>query len=663
MTLQPAAVADARYSSPPMATTSRTGGRSSIAATVAAAVFGLLMIVPWQPEWTPHQLGYRDFSWIWALSEAFRHGRVFGRDFIFTAGPLGFLGPRGYIPATGPALWIGWSAIALTWSAVLWRQLSRSLPHPVARVVLFAVTVICAVVSCDAFFLSIPVLAAAIAVTAADRDGAPWDLLAISVLLAAGSLVKFSFLAGGVATVAMMTVWDIMRRRRPLVGLAYGAAVLIMWLACGQPLGAFAEFMRTSMQVSGGYTAAMSLDMGDRRVLLAVAAAVALVVAASVVIAIRRRTIGLGMVITVFFATWLLVAKASFVRFDSGHQLIAPLWAVTALPVLWTAIAAFDASAATMAIVGFGFAVCCVATELALRDAERPGLASTAVAVPARLYRSLRTMIMPRDALRQEATSFDAMRREAVAHDPLPKIDGTVDVYPDDLAVVLSHAFAYAPRPVPQSYTAYTPQLAELNAAHLRGRNAPENILFDIGPIDLRFSAMEDGSSWPEIWRHYSFAGDTGGFLWLRRRINGHPTPDPRPLPGITATIGTPFQVPDVACGGVMAEFGLRPTLLYRLKTLLWKGPSVVLRLSPGPGDRALIPAMTTVPFLISPVIETRRHFAEFMQRGFTADSAGRPRTAEVRVLAAKPERYFAPDFAVTFRSVAPIDACPPTQP
>jgi len=118
-----------------------------------------------------------------------------------------------------------------------------------------------------------------------------------------------------------------------------------------------------------------------------------------------------------------------------------------------------------------------------------------------------------------------------------------------------------------------------------------------------------------------------------------------------------------VACGGVMAEFGLRPTLLYRLKTLLWKGPSVVLRLSPGPGDRGLIPAMTTVPFLISPVIETRRHFAEFMQRGFTADSAGRPRTAAVRVLAAKPERYFAPDFAVTFRSVAPIDACPPTQP
>ena len=630
-----------------------------IAWTVAAALCGLLMVVPWQTESTRAQLGYLDFSWVWALSDAFVHGRVFGRDLVFTAGPLGFLGPRAVVPATGSLLWTWWSAIAVIWSSLLWRQLARSIANPALRIGLFGWAMLCATLSSDAFFLAIPILAVAIAVTRADDAGAPIDMQAVAVLLAVGSLVKFSFLVAGAAAIGVLSLWDLARRRWPLTGVTYLVTFLVLWVVCGQPLGALPDFVGTSLQVAGGYTPTMSLSSGDRRAMYGVIATMALGLAGAAWITLRRRSLAFGVVTSVWFATCVLVAKASFARFDPIHEVIAPLWVASSLPMLWAATLTFDASMATTAMMVLMLIGGSASSELALRHAGRPGMLASAIAVPSRVLRSLHAIANPRNALARERYSFDAMRSDEIARAPLPQISGTVDVYPSDVSALLSHGFSYAPRPMFQSYAAYTPGLAELNAAHLRGREAPDNLLFDIAPIDARLASMEDGSSWIEIWRHYVAAADTGGFLWLRRRAQPVAIDAPRPLSTMTATIGVPFRLPEVSCGGVMAALDLRPTLRYRLGSLLWKAPELAIRFAPGDRDKRVEPTLLNTPFLISPRIETRRDFAELMQTGTVVANDARPITAELRVLSPHPDRYFASRFSVRFFSVQPAAPCP----
>ena len=635
-----------------------TNGAPAGVGTAVAALCGLLLIVPWQTESTRTQLGYLDFSWVWALSDAFAHGRVFGRDLVFTAGPLGFLGPRAYVPETGALLWIWWSAIALVWSALLWRQLGRSVANPALRVGFFAWTLLCAVLSSDAFFLAIPILAGAITVTRANDDGVSIDMLGVSALLAVGALVKFSFLVAGAAAIGVLSLWDLSRRRWPLAGVVFLATFMVLWLGCGQPIGALADFTKTSLQVAGGYTPTMSLSSGDRRALYVVIATMMLGIVITVWITLKRRSLPFATLTLIWLAMCVLVAKASFARFDPVHEVIAPLWAASSIPTLWAATLAFDAGMSTSAVLAVMLIGGAVSSEFALRHAERPGVLSSAIGVPSRVLHAIRTLVNPPSALARERRSFDAMRNEEVARTPLPEITGTVDVYPSDVSALLSHGLAYDPRPMLQSYAAYTPRLAELNAAHLRGDKAPANLLFDIAPIDVRLASMEDGLSWIEIWRRYSFAEDTGGFLWLQRRSKALALAAPRLLSTTTATIGIPFKLPEVDCGGIMAAFDLRPTLRYRVGSLFWKAPELAVRLSPGGHDKRVEPTLLGTPFLIAPRVDTRKDFASFMQTGTVAANHARPTSAELHVLSSYPERYFARNFSVRFFSVQPVESC-----
>jgi len=189
----------------------------------------------------------------------------------------------------------------------------------------------------------------------------------------------------------------------------------------------------------------------------------------------------------------------------------------------------------------------------------------------------------------------------------------------------------------------------------LRGPDAPENILFDIAPIDGRFPSMEDGLSWIEIWRRYSVTADTGGFLWLRRRVAPADIPAPRAFATSRAHFNVPFAIPALPCEGIIMQVLVSPTIFNRVKMLLWKGPELTIQV---PGERhwfRLLPGMVGSGFLLSPVVKTREQFAEFMRKGAAgAPDTRKPRSVTLRLATPEPQRYFAPEFTVRFLAVQP---------
>jgi hypothetical protein len=234
-----------------------------------------------------------------------------------------------------------------------------------------------------------------------------------------------------------------------------------------------------------------------------------------------------------------------------------------------------------------------------------------------------------------------------------------VDVYPWDVSTVFAARLPYAPRPIFQSFSAYTPTLATRNAEHLRSRRAAENVLFDIESIDGRLPAMDDGGSWAPLWARYTLVADTGGFLWLRRRPTPLAEPAPRLLGTARTRLGDPIPLPRVACGAVWMQADLRPTLAYRLATVLWKGPTVVMAEPTTGRSWRVIPAIVRSGFPVWPVVTRRRHFAELMTSGRVTDAASAaPSAVSLRVVDGSPSRYFAPDVDVRFYALEPAGVC-----
>ena len=192
----------------------------------------------------------------------------------------------------------------------------------------------------------------------------------------------------------------------------------------------------------------------------------------------------------------------------------------------------------------------------------------------------------------------------------MPPIEGGVDVYPWNQAVLIAHDLQYDPRPVIQSYSVYAPELAELNAAHLRSAHAPDNILFDINPMNNNFPSLEDGLSWPELLTRYDVQEVTGQFVILKRSSR------PReyhlsPLADVPVRLGRPVTVV-TNDGPLWAELEINQTFWGAVVATLYKPPALKLTVSLQDGRQLVfqvVPGMVRSGFLLSPLIQDKASF------------------------------------------------------
>ena len=82
----------------------------------------------------------------------------------------------------------------------------------------------------------------------------------------------------------------------------------------------------------------------------------------------------------------------------------------------------------------------------------------------------------------------------------LPKVqaevrDASIDVLGNEQAMALLNNLNYTPRPVFQGYTAYTPNLINLNTAFYSSPKAPAYVLYKNQTIDDRFPTLDDAGA------------------------------------------------------------------------------------------------------------------------------------------------------------------------
>ena len=586
---------------------------------ILSFVYCFLMIPPWNPKGYGFDL---DQSWASALHIAISQGLQFGRDLIYTYGPYGFMQVDLYFPDTYFSAFCWRLLMALA----VWLGLFRIMRHCLGRrdrSILFLIpifgffpnqfawlghfpfTVI--ILPLIIYFYVSPSLTPALVIT----------IFAMALM----SLVKHTYLLPSLVFVILITIDEIFRQRRlPRILPLYLVAIVFLWLVAGQNLANFPSYIVNGLEIVKGYTPSMAKFGPWNQIIfyLISTGLFWLLVAAT---EWKYRQI-LGLLPSLGLAAILfLIFKGTFVR-HGGNRAMMATFSTTPIvlmfvAMLWPQIRNYGwqlgKKIKVTATLWFGVALLLLFLmgSIILHHYLDYGYGTYSLKIfqlSAVRFSEAAALIRGQANLPQK---FDLATANIKAKNPLPNLSGTVDLYPNELAVIFAHGLDYQPRPIIQSFSAYTNKLAELNADHLKSNNAAETILFDINPIDSRFPSIEDGLSWPELLTRYDIKDIEGRYLVLKRNWQTRPY-SIKPLVEATVSLGEWFELPEDQSWPLWAKIDLSPNLFGKLTSTALKLPSMYMEIETFDGRQnkyRLITDIMSQGFLISPVLANRWDF------------------------------------------------------
>lgn len=547
-----------------------------------------------------------DSSWQAVLTYAHNHHWQYGRDIVFPFGPLGFLftpvfagypvGIRllmdvllSFVLASGVCL--------LIWRAKLWwRVLLLLLLTAIftAMDTLFELGVVCWGLLC-------------LVESGKRASVCRWVLAG---LVAVVSLWKFSLAVTGGATVVTVAAWQVLHGQKRAIAwlVCVGTAgFLLGWLVLGQKLSSLWPHFLYSIDLSNGYNLTMSTTAPRRIRVVGVAAAILSLLA----IVLRTLTFsgrhpslfGRALLpIWLVFVTF-LAWKHGFVRAD-GHEAFffgfASMLTVALLAVPSTSTWARRISEGTTLVV--------VLLALVALEWRFPGTVSQRLSnlVP-HVSRNLRTMVHIAPYRQQMDQALAAQRQRNQLSKLRSRIGAaTVDVFGKNQAFALYNDLNYHPRPVFQSYCAYTRELMSLNQRFYEGPAAPDFVLFALSPEDSRLPALEDSGALRTLLARYKVVDAEGSFLLFERTRNEGSRL--APIRDGTASIGEAIPLSEPTDQDLWMEIRLSPTLPGRVTQFLYQPPMVYLcnwtNTPPMRGPEFRAPAsMMEAGFIVRPLL------------------------------------------------------------
>ncbi|HKZ15026.1 MAG TPA: hypothetical protein VJL81_14390 [Solirubrobacterales bacterium] len=453
-----------------------TAGRAN---QVPVALWGGLLVaaLTWQIGFGTPAVGL-DASWNAGLAMAAADGLHFGKQIVFSYGPLGFLNSRLVLFGGQAVLSVIYAALLyLVFCAGLVWALRRAMPTVAALALAFV-----ALAALPLPLLEVALLGAIFAcfwLLEAERPPRALDafVVAAATFAAPAALIKLST-GPLVAVVLFLALLGARAGRLRIAAFVVLLAVelAVLWLALGQSFADLPAFLHRTVEVAGGYSTAMlrSTDVAPWKVTAAVIVAIlsglALVGAAWFAGYRDRlaRWAGMAIVALVSFAIY----KEGVVRTDAGHLTL--LFANAA--VLWIAVG-LGGRWPRLMLVG---AVVVFALSLPVRPAGL-GTQFDLVANVRFGFEQLRTLVSP--ARRAAFTDLGRATMQgtyAIPPAALARLQGhTVAVEPWETGAAWAYELDWQPQPVFQNYSAYTSGLDRLNAAALEDPAGPQRILRD----------------------------------------------------------------------------------------------------------------------------------------------------------------------------------------
>ncbi len=615
-------------------------------------------------------------EWILTLSDIFHRSYRFGVDIMFTFGPWGFVWGA-YHPKTFAITCTVWACIgAVIWwagfRAISFSFMSGSVSKPnrthvAAGILLVLWAMLLQGTNCeysDSRFLLLPFFLLIHAFLVARRTDALTIIL--SVAMAFAGTVKFTYLVanclaiGAIAFAPSRPSWS-----RLVPGGVFLFGFLFFWVIAGQSIADIPAFLRTSIWVVEGYPEAMQITQASpwREVFPF------LLIAIGVIAIARRGTSEMSrgsravFVLALAGLFW-LVFRASYVRHDV-HAAIAAGWTCAAVPifamVFWPRLQSRWSRSGMAASVVLAAGLQAFATS---RYEERamPPFSPTVTAT--NFWQCGRQLIcLARGEPTAPAADYEQMMADLRRNQPLPALQGTVDMIPEDPRSLFANGLKYDPRPTLESYCAYTPALAQANVAKYSGPTAPDHVLFQLASIDRRLANLEDNRLWLSLLERYRLDASYGDFLHLLpravpRRANF------TSLSEREAAINQMFDVPAPPPGQLLwAKIEVKHSAMGKLCAAIYKPFSTRIAAELPDGTTHVyrfIISNGSDGFLLGPIIDSNDEFAALSEFPSNAESTGKSLRAKFPIRCAiQPShfsltsRFFEPTLHVQFFAIA----------
>jgi len=562
----------------------------------------ILILVPFSPTYPAAGL---DPSWRYALNTAVANHLRFGKDIIFTFGPLASVYTRLYSPQTDMLMMFASLVIV---SALLSGLLLVANAARRPWLILFPLA-ISQFVLLDSIFITLPVLMVYTCESGREQHRGK-STVAFLLAAACGLLV----LIKGSTTLPVvfctflsaLALWQVSRHDAiALAAIAIGS-MMLAWVYSGQALSGLPAYFTSQELIISGYSNGMSVNGRLIEPFVYVLIMGLLIRITLLPSAATTWRIALALTVALF-----ICFKAGFTRHD-GHAIIAG----TALFLIgYLTFLRNNTSSATLALALGLFGWLFIAGRdvdwhpSAILDRTVGQLSRSAIAIGYRIAN-------PGLFEKQFNEAVTSIRRTHT----LPAYSGTTDLYPADLSALIASGSNWSPRPVFQSYTAYTPALLSLNREHLI-KSPPSRIYFNVAPIDGRYPSLEDDLSWPLLLSDYEPVAFDGDYAVLQRRDLPKPIGINEPILAGTRMLGTQVEIPDHT-GPIWAEIDVKPTLLGRLVSAAYKNPLLMIILKYDDGSTRtyrFIAGLGKAGFLLSPTVQSGRDFVALQSTRFNA--------------------------------------------
>lgn len=564
----------------------------------------ICLIVPFSPNMPT---GGLDPSWKFGMNQALAQGLAIGRDVIFTFGPYVSIYTKTYHPATDHLMLYGSIYIALSYGLAIFLLVEKSGWFLVA---IFSLFLIVSFVFFDPLYFSYPLIVGVLCLkynsnsekNKIHRNQTLAELIILLIPFGLLPLIKGSFLMLCAVTVVIISASFVLRRKWRRLGVVIFVPIVssfVFWIFSGQPAAGLFSYLISITPIISGYTSAMAADGVNMEIYFYLVAAIVLLL----VISIDKSLMSAEKILTILvFSAYLFIAfKGGFVRHD-GHAQIAGIAIVLA-----TFIAAFIFNPKYITIA-FVFSL----GSWAYIDQNYSGTSTRELF--GRLnstYKSAFKGMQDRlSGSKKLESSFDSAIIGLNNQEKIQILKGTTDIYSYNQSFLIASGNIWNPRPIFQSYSAYTPSLAKKNKEHLVGSSAPDNVIFRVEPIDDRLPPIEDGASWPTLLSNYEPEKIENGFLYLHRILGGVQSKEITLRSGIYSFGETVHLQNEYA--PTYVEILIKPSFFGRLVNVFYKPSKLQISLTLKNGMTAsysLVPGMAASGFVISPLINNSDDF------------------------------------------------------
>jgi len=566
-----------------------------------------------------------DASWSMVLVHAHRHGLQFGTDIAFTFGPLGFLISNVYFDGVPLSKYL-WEVLGKTAFAATVIALGSSLPW-VRFAFYYAALVLAALMFSELYTAyGVPLLALCWLLPGKAKA---WQQTVALIWMVIFSAVRFNYCLEAVAAIAIYAFFHLLRGewRKPLhVAAGYGIGFLGVWMLAGQSLRNLPAYFFTSWQSASGYAAAMSVSKSPVAVWW-LGASLWILLATFALLLARKKVSAMETGMLLYFAlVWFFLWKHGFTRADEGHTV---LYFLSAL-ILLSAVPPFFVSARRWTLLDLAPLVCL--PSIWLCHPRFPGQMPQLIAQ--RLSETAREIFRPQASARRFAAG-ERKDKQIHGKPDLQTLVGrkSIDVFGHDQHEILREHLNYRPRPIFQSYAAYTPALLRLNLRYYESRRAPQMVFARLQSVDDRYPAQDDSLLLEELPRRYTVVRRAGDYVLLRRR-RVQPAGEliRESLERREVRFGEEIALPDAADCSIELRAFFKPTLWGVLRSTAAQPARVSIVLTDaqnGHHTGRLVPTMAAAGFPVQPLLASQEDLSSFLE--------GRARTS-VRSLRFEPE-------------------------